>query len=190
MSNSGQELDIEGSFERAGQIAHQALKEMRLLVYELQPAALEQEGLLGALHRRLDVVEKRAGIRARILAEELLELPPQVETSLFLVAQEALNNALKHSEATEVTVQLSVDEDQVQLQVIDNGQGFDPESAHAKSGMGLRNMQQRIGEMGGSLAIASAPARGTVITARVSYASQARGIGYAPRRQRPEQGLA
>jgi signal transduction histidine kinase len=186
MSNSGQELDIEGSFERAGQIAHQALKEMRLLVYKLQPAALEQEGLLGALHQRLGVVERRAGIRARVLAEELLELPPQAETNLFLVAQEALNNALKHSGATEVTVQLSVDGDQVQLQVVDNGQGFDPESAHAKSGLGLSNMRQRIGEMGGSLAIASAPGRGTVITARASCASQAHGMGHAPCRERSE----
>ncbi|NIR15549.1 MAG: histidine kinase, partial [Desulfobacterales bacterium] len=78
----------------------QALKEMRLLVYELRPLALRNEGLIGALQQRLDAVERRAGIDARLIVDGEVILPSPVEENLFRIAQEALNNALKHAHSS------------------------------------------------------------------------------------------
>ena len=76
-----------------GLTAQQALKEMRLLLFDLRPLTLEEEGLVGALQQRLNAVEKRAGLQASIDAEETLSLPPLIEESLYRIAQEALNNS-------------------------------------------------------------------------------------------------
>ncbi len=76
---SGQLDSVEDSFAEIEEVAQQALKEMRLLIYELRPPALENEGLQGALHHRLSAVEKRAGVEARLVADEVLDLPPAVE---------------------------------------------------------------------------------------------------------------
>ena len=88
---------MQGYLEELGKIAQQALKEMRLLVHELRPPALEQEGLVGALQQRIDAVEGRAGIQARLLVEGEVRLEPSVEEALYRIGQEALNNALKHA---------------------------------------------------------------------------------------------
>ncbi len=99
----GQMEAVEGRLVRIGETAQQALKEMRLLIYELRPALLEQEGLVQALERRLDAVEKRAGVQVSLQAEQLGRLPPDVEVALYRIAQEALNNALKHARASQIS---------------------------------------------------------------------------------------
>ena len=82
---------------RIDDIAQQTLQEMRLLVYELRPAELKELGFTGAIERRLEVVEHRAGIEARLLAPVGLALPDGLEEELYRLTQEALNNALKHA---------------------------------------------------------------------------------------------
>jgi signal transduction histidine kinase len=169
-AGSGQDGNVE-KFDRIGEIAHQALKEMRLLVYELQPMPLKQEGLLGALHQRLGAVENRSGVEARLVAEDLVDFPLEVEEGLYRIALEALNNALKHSEGTKVTVRLEAMKEEVTLQVMDNGCGFDADSPAFQGGMGLTSMRQRVEELGGSLSIESSPGRGTTVKATVRFAA-------------------
>jgi PAS domain S-box-containing protein len=94
---------VENYLARLGEAAQQSLKEMRLLVHELRPPVLEREGLVGALQQRLDAVEGRSGVETRLRVEGTLELPAPVEEELYRIAQEALNNALKHAAATLVT---------------------------------------------------------------------------------------
>lgn len=148
--------------------AHQALKEMRLLIYQLRPPALASEGLVVALQRRLEAVERRAGVEARLITHNGdLELPPPLEDTLYRLAQEGLNNVLKHAEASQVTVDLRVDDGWVELVVRDNGRGFDPEALPNLGGMGLANMRQRVEDVGGTLAIASTPGGGTQVKARI-----------------------
>jgi len=148
--------------------AHQALKEMRLLIYQLRPAALATEGLAGALQRRLEAVEGRAGMEARLITHNGdLELPPPLEDTLYRLAQEALNNVLKHAQASQVTVDLRVDDGWVELVVGDNGRGFDPQAPPDLGGMGLANMRQRVEEAGGTLAVTSAPGQGTQVKVRI-----------------------
>jgi signal transduction histidine kinase len=160
------ELEL-GYFTRLGQVAHQALKEMRLLVYELRTAALEKEGLAAALHQRLEAVENRAGVQARLVVEEMAELPALVEEGLYRIAQEALNNVLKHAAATSVIVRLKSDSQWVELEVIDNGRAFEPTSLDHGGGIGLASMRERAERLGGSLAIIAKSGEGTRVVVKI-----------------------
>ncbi len=149
---------------RLGDTAQQALREMRLLVHNLRPSILEQAGLVRAIQQRLDGVERRAGIQAALAVQGQLGLPPHVEEALFHLSQEALNNALKHAAATEVTVSLQQVENKVQLVICDNGCGFDPDSQNDSGGLGLVSMRERIALLEGKLHIETAVNHGTAVT--------------------------
>lgn len=163
MIKNGDIQQAESNNYRLREIAQQALQEMRLLVYELRPQVLRSEGLIGALEHRLEAVERRAGIDARLVVDEELKIPAELEVELLHISQEALNNALKHSKASEVVLSLRTDEANLRLEVKDNGQGFTPELARAKGGMGLTNMNERVEKIGGKLTIQSGPDSGTTI---------------------------
>jgi signal transduction histidine kinase len=170
LAAAGQRLTGAGDLERVGdylgrlgEIAQQALKEMRLLVYQLRPLVLRREGLVGALQERLDAVEKRAGVDARLLVEGAVALPPPMEDELYRIAQEALTNALKHAAPTQVRVTIRSIDNRVSLEVQDNGRGFDPQSAVREGGMGLVNIRERAEKLGGSFAVVSRPGEGTTV---------------------------
>jgi signal transduction histidine kinase len=168
-----------------GELGKRALREARLLVYELQPLAVEEEGLLGALYHRLESVERRAGIQARLrLVDEcgkvhwltdpedlasvtgMFRLGPEIESELYRIAQEALNNALKHADATEVDVCLCLERDTVALNVQDNGRGIETAGNPARrGGYGLTSMRQRAERLGGRLNVSSSAEGGTLIRA-------------------------
>ena len=152
---------------RLGEAAQQALKEMRLLLYELRPLALQREGLVGAVQQRLDAVEKRAGVDTRLLVEGRLDLPAPVEVELYHIIQEALNNAMKHAAARSVTVRIRVEGTRVEVTVTDNGRGFDPHGAGDAGGLGLASMRARVERLGGALTIRSQPGEGTTVAVRV-----------------------
>jgi PAS domain S-box-containing protein len=165
---SGQAGNVVETLSEMGEIAQQALKEMRLLVYELRPPTLEEEGLLGALHQRLAAVEKRAGLEARLLAEDLVDLSAPIEEGLFRIAQEALNNSLKHAAATSVTVRLGADDQGLVMEVADNGRGFDMRAeTDQQGGIGLATMRERAERLGGSLEVRSALGQGTTVLVRL-----------------------
>ena len=142
-------------------------KEMRLLVYNLRPPVLEQEGLVVALHARLDAVEKRAGIEARLLADDLSNLDMSTQEGIYRIAQESLNNTLKHADASHVILQLSIQEKTFLMTLQDDGKGIQPDSLLYQRGMGLTSMRERAEKMGGVLDILSSPGKGTTITLRV-----------------------
>jgi len=175
LAEAGRRGAVAGDTDRAadylGQVSEamqQALKEMRLLVYELRPPALENEGLVGALQHRLDAVEGRAGVQTQLLLTGSPELPVSVEEGLYYIAQEALNNALKHAAATQVTIRLTSDDHEVTLVIEDNGIGFDPQSLSNHAGMGLVNMQERADKLGGTLTLDTATGRGTRVNLRLT----------------------
>ncbi len=135
--------------------ALQSLREMRLMLFELRPLSFESEGLSGALELRLNTVERRAGLMTSldIQGEELLRSPLDLE--IYRIATEALNNALKHSNASQIHVSLDVDQKSnlCELKIIDNGRGFDVESK--TGGIGLNSMQERAVRVGGQVIIES-----------------------------------
>jgi len=164
LASSGDVRQVETAIERLGEIGQQALKEMRLLVYELRPSVLRREGLVRALSQRLETVERRAGVEANLVADGWLSLPPGLEEQLYHVAQEALNNALKHAAATAVTVRIHVDGRHLRMEIADNGRGFDLASVGGEGGIGLESMRERIDRLGGRLSIVSSGVGGMAMS--------------------------
>ena len=161
---------------RLSELSQQALRQLRLLVYELRPTVLEQEGLAGALRHRLEAVEQRAGIQARLMDECDAIIPAAVQNELFLIAQEALNNSLKHAAASAVTVIVGAAPDSVWLEVRDNGRGFDLDS-EAAHGLGLNSLRERMARLGGLLAVESVPGGGAIVRAQLALDANGRHDG-------------
>jgi len=151
---------------RIGENARQAVKEMRLFLYQMQPVDIDKEGLLSALHHRLAAVEGRADIKARFLADENISLSKEKEIALYFIAQEALNNALRHAHAKSVTITLQQGRRNVILKIQDDGRGFDPRKVE-RGGLGLQNMKERAWQIGGKIQILSRPQQGTKIVVHV-----------------------
>ena len=137
LARSGDWARVDEALARLSQISQQAFKEMRLLVYELRPLALRRAGLVRALQQRLDTVERRAGIEATLTVDGNVELPARLEEELYHIAQEALNNALKHAAATTITVYILADERRIALEIRDDGKGLDLSTAGGRRRHGL-----------------------------------------------------
>jgi len=163
--NSGQTDKAVEQLHEIRDSAQQTLKETRLLIFELRPPILEQEGLVSALRNRLESVESRSGLKVQIMLEEVKQLPAGVEAGLYGIANEALNNILKHAHATSIQVSLKKGSGRIVLEIQDNGVGFDVNSAFG--GMGLNGMKERAEQFGGDLQIQSG-ANGTTIRVEVT----------------------
>jgi two-component system, NarL family, sensor histidine kinase DevS len=143
------------------------LQNVRRLAVELRPAALDDFGLVPAIERLRDVVEEQSGISVDVqtnLADQ--RLPPESETALYRIVQEAFTNVLKHAAATRVSVRLHRGQETVTLTVHDDGKGFDPEKVRDGS-LGLVGMRERVALLGGRLAIESSEDAGTMLRAEV-----------------------
>ena len=170
-AEAGRRMIAQGDTEQAasylaevGETGRQALKEMRLLVHRLRPSILAKEGLVRAIQHRLNAVEGRAGVRSQLLVEGKLELSTAMEEALYYIAQEALNNALKHAAATEVVVLLRTQENgDIELQITDNGRGFEPDKVSELGGLGLTTMYERAELFNGRLTCRSTLGEGTTI---------------------------
>jgi signal transduction histidine kinase/ligand-binding sensor domain-containing protein len=149
--------------------AREALQEMRLLIYELRPSVLVKGGLLHALENRLDSVEKRVGIKTDFQHNLCQRLPAQYELSLYRIAQESLNNILKHAQATMILIRLWDQKDRIVLKIQDNGIGFEALLTMYNGGMGLKIMKERAETLGGEFQIISSPGKGTTILVEVLY---------------------
>jgi signal transduction histidine kinase len=147
--------------------AQESLREMRLLIFELRLPMLKTEGLASALQARLEAVEARVGLETHIEIRGDGPLSPEVEEGLYRIAQEALNNSLRHAYAKNVSVLLQQNHRMVRLEVSDDGVGFDPKRVEEQRGFGLRGMEERTVRMGGTLSIRSRPGRGTCIAVEV-----------------------
>jgi len=158
---SGKRERAQEHLEKLNSLLKQALRDMRLLIYELRPGLLTELGLVQALRHRLEAVENRAQIKHYLTVDGEVRLPERIEAALYSIAQEALTNALKHSGATEVSVHIQASAQRVALRIADNGRGFEVHGAAERGGAGLRNMQERVTQLGGSFRLASAPEQGT-----------------------------
>ncbi len=147
--------------------ARQALKEMRLFLFQMQPVDFEREGLVSVLRQRLSAVEGRADINARLTVDDNIVLPMETELALYFITQEALNNVLKHARAKKVDITMKNEKSEFVLTIEDNGCGFNLDEID-KGGIGLRSMKERAQQIDGKLTIVSAPDQGTKITIRVN----------------------
>jgi signal transduction histidine kinase len=145
------------------------MEEMRSLIFELRPAELETDGLAPTLRKHADVLRRVHGRDIAVTADVERRLPPELEKGLLRIAQEALANALKHSGAAHVGVELRTWDSRLRLTVADDGAGFDPEEAATRSRrLGLVSMRERAEAVGGRLAIDSRPGQGTRVSVEVA----------------------
>jgi signal transduction histidine kinase len=159
----GNPAHAEASLAWIKQTAAAGLTELRGLILRLRPDTLAGAGLAAALRgvfETLHAAPERAGWGLQLDADPAVS--PQVEEALYRIALEALGNATRHAEASQVTVRLAGDERQVVLEVVDDGVGFSPDRPFPGR-LGLRSMRERAALLGGTLDIRSSPGAGTVV---------------------------
>jgi signal transduction histidine kinase len=151
-------------------LAREALEELRSLVFELRPPDLEQDGLGGTLRKHVDVLGRLGQEEIELVLVGEPPADPGRDREILRIAQEALQNVLKHAQAQHVVVTLRRDEDGLLLEVEDDGVGFDPEAPETRSRrLGLTSMEERAERLGGTLQIRSAPGTGTTVTLRSAH---------------------
>jgi len=148
------------------------LQDVRRLAVELRPSALDDFGLVTALERLASNLSEQSelvvDLEAR-LGER--RLPPEAETALYRIVQEALTNVVKHADARRVSITLVRKDASAVVVVEDDGQGFDPASARAGA-LGFAGMRERVELIGGRLTVESAPGAGTTLVAEVRVAAE------------------
>ncbi|HWN94086.1 MAG TPA: ATP-binding protein, partial [Methylomirabilota bacterium] len=146
-----------------GQLVLQALGQTRNLARGLFPAELERNGLTAALKELVTNIQATCKVRCTLQAEENISVQDNVlATHVFRIAQEAINNSIKHSKAENIEVSLAPNGDRIELTVSDDGAGFSPEQK--MDGLGLRIMHYRARRIGGALEVATTEKGGTRIT--------------------------
>ncbi|MFN2126900.1 MAG: GAF domain-containing protein, partial [Anaerolineales bacterium] len=171
---AAREKVLSGQYENAikhlddiGYTANQTHRDMRLLLYQLGNSQILGETLVEVLDHRLHAVEERSGINVTFHHHQTIYLNSEVAQALYQIANEALNNALKHAGGTNVAVELFEENNDLILIIKDNGNGFNLATAQNGAGMGLKNMRFRAFSMGGELSIVSALGEGSEIIARL-----------------------
>ena len=157
--------------EEIRQLNRGALAEMRTLLLELRPKSLQEAQLEHLLHQLAEASMGQLGVPVTVHIEGLCQLPPNVKIVMYRVAQESLNNIIKHAQASHVMINLFCSEDEehkacvrrLKLEVVDNGRGFDPASVPAEH-LGLRIMRERVETIGGQLAVHSKVGEGTRVS--------------------------
>ena len=170
MLERGSDLEaVKNSVDRLGDTAHRALQEMRLLLFELRPAVLDSEGLIGALRHRIRSVEEGLGVHVELHVKDLPDLPSNIEDGLYHIALESLNNVTKHSECKSAEVIFSGTKETIKMEIRDTGKGFDTDLL--QSGSGLSNMRERAQMLGSEVLVESNPGQGTKVTVEVRLPS-------------------
>lgn len=157
------------------QLAEAGLAEMRALIFELRPESLQTEGLVAALNRQAASIRTR---HSMAVSTEFCEEPPlpfDVKEAFYRIAQEALNNIIKHARATQIELRLTCEGTGMLLHVSDNGVGFNPNDTFPGH-LGLQTMRERITRFGGELSIESAPGQGSTVQAWVKLAALATAV--------------
>ncbi len=160
--------EARAQLERVRALVQDAIGELRSLVFQLRPVAVEKEGLAAALRGHVEVLRRLQGAVVKLEILGAAELRPGIDDEVFRIAQEALANAVRHSGAESIGVRLEERAETLALTVSDDGVGFDPNAAAARSRrLGLTSMEERARALGGTLAIESAPGRGTTVALEV-----------------------
>jgi signal transduction histidine kinase len=155
---------VADEIEELAEQTQACFRDIRRLIHDLRPVALDELGLVPALREHLARCEQEHGLVVEFAAGEGQRLPASVETALFRIVQESVNNVLRHAQAQHVQVILVRDTDHVKLRVVDDGQGFDTLLPRSGRHVGLWSMHERVEQLGGQFEVHSAPGQGTIVT--------------------------
>jgi signal transduction histidine kinase len=154
--------------DKLQELARSALGEMRALLYQLRPGVVAEHGLTAALRHHLATLQREYGLAVVLEVSGESPLRPEQAQRLFRIAQEALNNVVKHAETDRARVILRFEADHTSLVVQDRGKGFVPEALGSGGAhMGLSTMRERAGQSGGTLVIDSRPGQGTRVVVEI-----------------------
>ncbi len=152
-------------------IVEETISDLRKIIYDLRPTILDSLGLVPTLEKHLDRFSQMTNIETAYDADVELRLPGPIETALFRLAQESLNNVNKHANASKVSLDLKQADNQVIMDVKDNGSGFSIEKTQKKqsqnSGFGLSGMRERVQSLDGNVEIKSVLGEGTIISVTI-----------------------
>jgi signal transduction histidine kinase len=150
--------------ERVQALARAAMDELRSVVFELRPASLEAEGLAQVLRKHVEVLRRVSGRAIELRVGSPPALGAEAAGQVFRIAQEALQNALRHAGDARIEVRLEDGGGRLALSVADDGRGFDRDAPGVRGRrLGLTSMEERAAELGGRLAIVSSPGAGTTV---------------------------
>jgi signal transduction histidine kinase len=161
------DASIQAEIESLEQLTKRLDSDVDFLVWQLRPTGLDDLGLNEVLSDYTENWSKTFGIRVRTHTELEARLPTEIETVLYRISQEALNNIAKHAAAKDVSIELMCSQNIVSLTIRDDGKGFDTSAPTHPRAFGLRGMRERASLIGGSFTIESQPDAGTVIQIRV-----------------------
>ncbi len=162
------QTQLRAKVDAAMQLVDEMIFTLRRIASELRPRTLDDLGLTAALEWQAQEFETRTGVRCVVaLPQEQLALDSERSTAIFRIFQESLTNVARHAQATRVEARLERQDDQLILQVHDNGRGFDAEQAKGGRSLGLVGMQERALLLNGELKIDGVLGSGTTMTLRI-----------------------
>lgn len=152
-------------------LAEAALAEIRALIYELRPESLEHEGILAALNKQITALHTRHNLKINLdLCESEPDVPVSIKEAIYRVSLEAIHNVVKHAHATEIDVHLAQHGQIINLEVSDNGIGFDPSTVPIGH-FGLMTMRERVDQLSGQILVQSQPGAGTRVSLTIPLES-------------------
>lgn len=155
---------VPNQLDRLDQLAQSALAEMQVLITRLAPTAITGDSFISGLQRHLEERQRLDSLDVALEVEGNQPLDPAEEAGLFRIAQEALNNTVKHARVSQATIRLHLAEP-FWMEIEDRGAGFDPQQVLGGDRMGIAGMKERTAEIGWTLRVESLPGKGTCIRA-------------------------
>ncbi|HSH14617.1 MAG TPA: sensor histidine kinase, partial [Verrucomicrobiae bacterium] len=145
IGRNGSAKDSAVKLQQLGEHARELASDLHRLAYQLHPAKLDQLGLVTAASGMCRDISQQSGLKIQFIHDGVpRDLPPDVARCVFRVAQESLNNVVRHSEAEEARVELAMRDASIRLSVSDDGRGFDLEAARTATGLVLLSMRERV----------------------------------------------
>ena len=158
--------DLHNQIQAVEAMLTDAQNDMRVLLLHLRPTELENKTLQEGLQMILKELTDKSNIRV-VYKDMVKKVPKRIENNLFRITQEFISNTLKHAKASQIEVYLYQNSQEIQLKMLDNGVGYDLNASTDEMSYGLKNIQERVDEMAGTVQFLSAKGKGTSIDVRV-----------------------
>ena len=164
---------LDSQLEASRRLTEEICADAHRISHRLHPAQLALLGLTRALSGLCEAFARRTDVEIDFVHDTIPKLPADVNVCIYRIAQEAIQNAAKHSECRHIDVTLTASPDAIRLSVADAGRGFDPGAAEHSSGLGLVSMGERARSVGGQLTVRSAVDQGTCVEISIPYCAEA-----------------
>lgn len=168
IAQAGQSVNSSPLAARISKTLDETVNAVQRISTELRPSVLDDLGLVSAIESESRLFEERTGIECEVsMPPEALEIEPEIAIALYRIAQEALTNVVRHSNATRVEIRLRRRPDEVLLEVRDDGRGVKPEEVSSASSLGLIGIRERAAIVGGTVHFEGIAGRGTIVSVRI-----------------------